>query len=40
MSIHYEPITVIDEKYLRNCTPVELLQGIPDNYRVNCNGMP
>ena len=40
MSIHYGPITVIDENYIRNCTLVELPQGIPDKYCLNYNGMP
>ena len=39
MSIHYEPISNINEDYLNNCTPIELLQGVHDSYRVNYKGM-
>ena len=35
MSVHYEPISDIDENYLNNCLPVELLQGVHDSCRVN-----
>ena len=40
MTSHYEPISNIDEEYVNSCSPVELLQGIHDSYRVkydNCS---
>ena len=40
MRVHYEPISHVDENYLNNCSPVELLQGVPDSYRLNYKGMP
>ena len=33
MSFHYEPITNVDGKYIKNCSSLELLQGMHDSYR-------
>ena len=40
MSVHYEPISHIDENYLNSCSPAELIQGVHDSYRVDYEGMP
>ena len=33
MSFHYEPISNVDEEYIKNCSPLELLKGMHDNHR-------
>lgn len=35
MTLHYEPISNIDEEYLNSYSLVELLQGVHNSYHVN-----
>ena len=37
MSFHYEPISNVDEEYIKNCSSLELLQGMHHSYRTTYN---
>ena len=37
MIFQYEPISNVDEEYIKNCSPLKLLQVIPDSYCTTYN---